>query len=200
MRFKGSWKLVVRALAVCAVAFALSLPEGNVASAQENGATDGWKLGGEVDALPYVLKGYYGSGFVGHDGWKFRYVVARSMAPSFLVTDGFKEKRTDAYALLSDRFIGSRRRRLEGLWVGGGAEYWRNRIRTETSSEFAHYQNYMLTVGAGYVWQISRHFYINPWAASHVVVANRRQISVSGKTYEQPVFTPEGSVKVGFIF
>jgi hypothetical protein len=157
-------------------------------------------MGSEVDALPYAMKGYYGSGFLGLDGWKLRGVVARSTTPSFLVTDGFKQKRTDAYALLGDRFIGPKRQQLEGLWLGGGVEYWRNRIRTESSPEFAHYQNYMLTVGSGYVWQVSRHVYIDPWSAGHLVIANRRHISVSGKTYDQPLFTPEGSVKIGFIF
>lgn len=184
-------------LAACALVLAFAAP---AARAEDPVCTSKWKLGSEVDVLPYALKGYYGSGFVARDGWKYRAVVARSTTPSFLVSDGFKEKRTDAYALLADRFIGPRRQKLAGPWVGGGAEYWRNRIRTEASPEFAHYQNYMLTVGAGYVWPISRHVYINPWAAGHLVVANRRSIPVSGKTYNQPVFTPEGSVKIGFIF
>jgi len=187
-------------VAVCIVVLALGLPIGSVAGAQEKVCRNGWKLGGEVDVLPYAMKGYYGSGFIGRDGWKFRPVVARSTTPSFMVTDGFKEKRTDAYALLADRFLGAKQKDLQGFWVGGGAEYWRNRIRTEESPEFAHYQNFMLTAGGGYVWRLSRHFYINPWAASHFVVANRRNIAVSGKMYEQPVFTPEGSVKFGFIF
>ncbi len=61
-------------------------------------------------------------------------------------------------------------------------------------------QNYMLTAGGGYVWKFSRHFYLNPWVGSHFVVANRRDIPVSGKIYQQPVFTPEASIKLGFTF
>ena len=194
----GKWSM--QGVAACVLALALGWPASSLAGAQEKANTDGWKLGSEVDVLPYAMKGYYGSGFMGRDGWKYRYVVARSTTPSFMVSDGFKEKRTDAYALLTDRFLGAKRQQLQGFWVGGGAEYWRNRIRTEAAPEFTHYQNYMLTAGGGYVWQLSRHFYINPWVAGHFVVANSRKISVSGKSYEQPVFTPEGSVKIGFTF
>ena len=200
MRFIGIGNKAALLVGACAVAVILGLSTGYAAEAQEKAGCGGWKLGSELDVLPYAMGGYYGSGFMGRDGWKFRYVIARSPNPSFLVTNGFKDKRTDAYALLADRFIGAGRRNLEGFWIGGGGEYWRNRIRTDTSPVYAHYQNYMLTAGGGCAWKFSRHFYLNPWVGSHFVVANRRDIPVSGKIYQQPVFTPEASIKLGFTF
>ena len=125
---------------------------------------------------------------------------ARSTTPSFLVTDGFTDKRTDAVAVLSDRFFGRRGRNLEGFWIGGGAEHWRTRIRTEQSPEFAHYNDFVLTTGGGYVWKFSRHLYLNPWLGGHFAVAGDRTIQVSGKPYKQPIFTPEVSVKFGLTF
>lgn len=184
------------ALQAWTVCFVLALGAG----AQEKAETGRWKLGSELDVVPYATGGYYGSGFMGRSGWKFRYVVARTEVPSFLVTDGFRDKRTDAYALLTDRFVGPKRTSLQGLWIGGGAEYWRNRIRTSDSDDYAHYQNYMLTAGGGYVWRLSRHLYVNPWTGGHITAANRREIPVAGKTYKQPEFTPEASVKVGIAF
>jgi hypothetical protein len=159
-----------------------------------------WAFGSEIDALPFAMKGYYGSVFVGRNGWKLRAVAARSTTPSFMVTDGFKDKRTDACALLADRFIGARREKLEGLWVGGGGEYWRSRIRTDASPVYTDYHNVMLTAGSGYVWKLSRHFYLNPWTAGHFAAAGKRDIVVSGKSYKQPVITPEGSIKIGITF
>jgi hypothetical protein len=159
-----------------------------------------WSYGGEIDALPFLMRGYYGSGFVARDGWKLRVVAARSTMPSFMISDGFRDKRADAYALLADRFVGARRQKLEGAWIGGGGEYWRNRIRTKNAPAYATYHDFMLTVGGGYVWKFSRHFYLNPWAAGHLAVDGERNIPVSGKTYKQPVFTPEGSIKLGFTF
>lgn len=163
-------------------------------------ASPTWKFGTEIDALPYVMNGYYASGFVARDAWRFRGVAARSQAPSFLVTDGFEKKRTDAYALLMDRFVGRKRNRLEGLWIGGGAELWRSRIRQDGTTDFTRYNNTVVTTGGGYVWKLFNHFYVNPWSAVHAVVGGDRRINVSGKTYEQPRFTPELSVKFGIVF
>jgi hypothetical protein len=159
-----------------------------------------WSLGSEIDVIPYATGGFYGSGFWGRDGWKFRSIVARTNIPSFLVSEGYKDKRTDAYALISDRFFGARRSKLEGLWIGGGAEYWRSRIRTDSSPAFTKYQNYVATAGSGYVWKVSRHLYLNPWTGGHFVIAGTRDISVGGTVYKQPLFTPEASVKIGISF
>jgi hypothetical protein len=159
-----------------------------------------WRFGSEVDLLPYINKGYYGSAFAGRDGWRFRVVAARSTMPSFLVKDGFRDKRSDAYAALVDRFFGNKKDRLEGFWIGGGVEDWRSRIRTESATSYAHYNNVMLTAGAGYVWKFSSHFYLNPWVAGHFAMGGARDIAVAGKTYTQPAFTPEASVKLGFMF
>jgi len=90
-----------------------------------------WRVGTEVDALPFASSGYYGSLFAAREGWKVRAVAARSDIPSFMVSDGFRDKSTDAYALLADRFVGCKRYQLQGLWVGGGVEQWRNRIRRD---------------------------------------------------------------------
>jgi hypothetical protein len=166
----------------------------------ETTASPSWKFGTEIDVLPYVMSGYYASAFVARDGWRFRGVAARSSTPSFLVTDGFEKKRTDAYALLVDRFVGQKRNRLQGLWIGGGAELWRSRIRQDGGTAFTRYNDTVLTAGSGYIWKLSNHFYVNPWSAMHVVVAGDRKINVSGKNYEQPRFTPELSVKFGIVF
>lgn len=200
MKFSTIKTTTTRMLAGAAVALALGLPACYAADAAAQDGPGVLKFGSEIDALPYATKGHYGSAFAGRNGWRFRGVAARNTTPSFLVTDGFKEKRTDAYAFLVDRFFESKSQELRGFWIGGGGEYWRNRIRTEESPEFARYNNFVLTVGGGYVWKFSQHFHLNPWAGGHFVVAGERRIQVSGKTYEQPVFTPEVSVKVGFTF
>ena len=63
-----------------------------------------------------------------------------------------------------------------------------------------YYNNFLLTGGVGYVYKLSNHFYVNPWGAVHTVVAGDRKINVSGRSYTQPIATPEASVKLGLIF
>ncbi len=189
--------------AVVAMTFSTSFSLAQISSAvskDETAASPSWKFGSEIDALPFVMSGYYASGFVARDAWRFRGVAARSQAPSFLVTDGFEKKRTDAYALLVDRFVGRKRNGLQGLWIGGGAELWRSRIRQDGTTDFTRYNNTVITAGGGYVWKLSNHFYVNPWSAVHAVVGGDRRINVSGKNCEQPRFTPELSVKFGIVF
>lgn len=200
MSFKKIHRRSTRILASAAVVLALFLPACYAQEVQGESGSGAWKFGSEIDALPFATKGYYGSAFVGRDGWRLRGVAARSAMPSFMVSEGFRDKRTDAYAVLVDRFFGSKRQRFEGFWIGGGGEYWRNRIRTEDSPEYSRYNNFILTAGGGYVWRFSRHFYLNPWAGGHFVAGGSRKIPVSGKTYEQRVFTPEASIKFGIIF
>ncbi len=159
-----------------------------------------WRFGTELDVLPFATKGYYGSFFAARDAWRIRGVAARSSVPGFMVKEGFNDKRTDAYAFLVDRFLGRKRVLQQGWWLGGGVEVWKNRIRAEGYSEYTHYNNLMLTAGGGYVWRISRHFYINPWAGAHFAVAGEMAPVVSGQTYKQGRFVPEASVKVGFDF
>ncbi len=200
MTVKTLLKTTARVLAGAGVGLVLCVSSASADDVANRAGPAVWTFGSEMDVLPYATKGYYGSAFAGWRGWRLRAVAARSTMPSFLVTNGFEGKRTDAYALLVDRFFGARRERLEGFWIGGGGEYWRNRIRTEASPQLAHYGSFALTAGGGYAWKVSRHVYVNPWAGGHFVASGERKIQVSGKTYEQPIFTPEVSVKVGFIF
>ena len=192
-----------RLFALVALLFSSFVATAQTTSVSSGGDTDAsrkWRFGTEIDVLPYVMNGYYASAFTAHSGWRFRGVVARSDAPSFLVASGFDKKRTDAYALLVDRFIGKKKDRVEGFWGGGGVELWRNRIQQNGASDFTRYNNTVLTAGGGYVWKISHHVYLNPWSAVHVVAAGERNINVSGRTYVQPRITPEASVKIGIVF
>lgn len=200
MNFKMIRISAGRILATLLLGASLGFSNGMAAEPDRPSTPRSWKFGSEMDILPFVSKGYYGSVFAARDGWKFRVVAAQSGTPSFLVAQGFNDKQTRAVALLADRFFGPRRQHLEGFWLGGGTELWRSRIRCEDHQESAYYNNLLLTAGGGYVYRFSRRLYLNPWAGGHFVVAGRRNIPVSGKSYHQPLFTPEVSVKFGISF
>lgn len=187
-------------LALAAAATFSMIPSASAADPTTVEGAPAWRFGTELDALPYATGGYYGSFVAARGAQRIRGVVARSTVPGFMVKEGFEEKRTDAFALLVDQFLGAKRKRQEGFWVGGGVELWRNRIQREGYSEKASYNNVMLTVGGGYVWKFSRHFYLNPWAGVHFAVAGARSVNVAGGVYEQPRFTPEASIKIGYVF
>lgn len=158
------------------------------------------RIGTEFDVLPYATGGAYGSLIVGRGAWRVRGVVSRVNMPEAFVADGFSDQRTDAIALLADRFIGAGSGEARGFWVGGGVEYWQNRVRRDGSEAYTAYNNTMLTAGGGYVWHLTRHVYLNPWAAAHASIAGDREVDVSGAAFTPRRFTAEASLKLGIVF
>lgn len=194
--FIRSYSLVVLVVA----STGLCMTGARAAEPGTTGMPTAWTFAAEADILPYATGGYYGSFIAGHQAWRVRAVAARANVPGFMLKEGFADKRTDAYAILADRFVGPKRVQHEGFWIGGGAEIWRNRIRQEGGDTYAKYSNLMLTAGGGYLWRFSPRFYLNPWSGVHFAAGGKREIDVAGRTYQQPRVVPEASVKIGFIF
>ncbi len=153
--------------------------------------------GFELDLLPYVSGGYYASGWIGHDRIRVRPVVAKTTLPSFAVQDGFTNADLEAYAAIVDYFP---RGGLRGFWVGAGVEYWKNSIENEGNGGTAKWNNTVATVGAGYVWRVAGSFYLNPWAAGHLLVGGPTSVDAGGALYSPRRFTPEVSIKLGWRF
>lgn len=154
-------------------------------------------IGVELDALPYITGGYYGSLWVGHNQMRYRAVVASVTTPDFMVKEGFTNNEIQAYAFIVDYFFNPN---FEKWWIGAGMEYWDGSIQTDAEQETATYSQTVFTVGGGYVWKFHKNFYLNPWAAFHVRVAGDREVSVDDKVYEPSAFTPEASLKLGWYF
>lgn len=163
------------------------------ATSQSRGVT----VGVEVDILPYILSGYYGSVWAGRAPWRARAVVSRSTLPSFLVQDGFEDHRVDVVAALVDHFF---QPDFRGFWLGAGAEYWNNDVRNKADGQSASWNNLVATAGGGYVWKFHGNFYLNPWGAGHLVIGGDTKIPVGAETYEPRRFTGEVSLKVGWHF
>ena len=153
--------------------------------------------GFELDMLPYVSGGYYVSGWIGHDRIRVRPVITKTTLPDFAVQDGFENANLDVYAVIVDYFP---RGGFRGFWAGAGVEFWKNAIENEGNGGTAEWDNTVATIGAGYVWKFAGNFYLNPWAAGHLVVAGPTSVDAGGATYSPKRFTPEVSVKLGWHF
>lgn len=156
--------------------------------------------GFELDALPYLTGGYYGSFWYGIDGWRVRAVVSHVAIPSFAVKEGFDNAENNAAALIVDRFYGNSGHNFVGPWIGGGIERWDNTIGREGKRGVSRYSTTMATIGGGYVWAIGRGFTINPWAACHYALAGYDVIDVAGVAYKPDRFLYEASLKIGYSF
>lgn len=172
-------------------------PAEETKEAKETMGTKETTVGVELDALPYLSGGWYGSAWVGRGRVRIRPVVASTELPSFLVEEGFSDAKVEACALIVDWFF---RDGFRGFWVGAGAEHWKNGVTNAANGVRAEWNNTVATVGGGYVWKISGNLYVNPWVAGHLVVGGPTSVTAGGATYHPKRFSPEASVKLGWHF
>jgi hypothetical protein len=154
-------------------------------------------VGFELDALPYITGGYYGSAWVGHNKLRYRAVVAKINTPDFAVPDGFTNNELQAYATIVDYFF---KPDFEKWWVGSGIEYWKGKIQSDLQVSTESYDQTVFTLGGGYVWKFYKNFYLNPWAAVHLRIAGDKKVLVDGEEFKPAFFTPEASLKIGWHF
>jgi hypothetical protein len=151
--------------------------------------------GVELDALPFITGGYYGSCWYGIDHVRFRGVITQTTIPEFVVPAGFKNNRLNVAAFIVDYFP---RQNLQGWWIGSGLELWNATIEHDKEQGASSYSNTIFTVGGGFVWTFYKNFYLNPWTAVHLLVAGNRHVPVGSTIYDPPLFTAEVSIKVGW--
>lgn len=155
------------------------------------------KVGLEIDALPYITGGYYGSVWAGLGRLRIRGVYSKVYQPKFVLPDGFKENKLSAYTVLADYFFDDN---FRGPWAGAGFEYWKNNVKTNDGRAEGAFNTYVFTLGGGYVWYFSRHFYLNPWFAGHLRLDNNSNVRFGEAVYKTPRILGEASLKIGFAF
>jgi hypothetical protein len=153
--------------------------------------------GVEADVLPYVTGGYYMSVWGGYRHVRYRVILTDVNTPQFMLPAGFTNNQIEVYALITDWFF---QRGFRGFWIGTGVEWWKGQIDTRDKSARGHYDTYMYTIGGGYVWNIYRNFYINPWAGGHLQIGGDGKVHVGTEVFSPPLLTPEMSLKLGWHF
>ncbi|MGZ3863893.1 MAG: hypothetical protein ACXVPN_06015 [Bacteroidia bacterium] len=163
-----------------------------ISQSEEGKAT----LGVEQDVLPYVLKGYIGTLWMGFDNYRYRVSYAQAATPSFTHGKGISKDVVNALGLSFEFF---RNKDFKGLWFGPGLGYWSNNIITAGGDKISN-QSVVFSLGGGYNYFLNKFLYISPWVALHTRVSGTQSIYVSDHTYNPAIFTPEVSFKIGVKF
>jgi len=116
--------------------------------------------------------------------------------PDFLLEEDFNRNTLNVYAIVLDYFF---KPAYKGFWIASGFEFWDGEIENK-QSEVAAYDEWIYTVGGGYVWKFWDNLYLNPWIAGHLRVGGNQEVQVGNDTFKTAVFTPEISVKIGWHF
>ena len=156
----------------------------------------GISLGTEVDLLPYASGGYYLSGVLGFNHYNLRLITTNTTIPGFATPKGFKDWDLEVTALILDYFPGENR---EGFWFGGGFELWDSDIKNKDTGETGAFSQKILTVGCGYVYKFTDHWYINPWTALHYNLS-AQNVAIGSSNLKLPDLMYEASVKLGYKF
>jgi hypothetical protein len=155
-----------------------------------------WTFGTEFDLVPFLNDGYYVSAIAGKGRLRGRLVSAHLTVPAFATDDAFEDNDLSVVAGILDVYF---KDGFSGWWLGPGFEGWEGDVTEKASGLRQSYQTTIFTVGGGYTWKFSRHFYLNPWAAVHFPIGGDREISFTSSDFEiKP--TPEASVKLGIEF
>lgn len=167
------------------------------AQSSEDSVKSKISIGVEADVLPYITGGYYGSAWVSYNHWRYRAVVTNVTTPAFMIKDGFTNNKMMVYTLLVDYFF---KPSVEKWWIGGGVEYWNAQIQSDLKLSTSGYDNYVATIGGGYVWKFYNNLYLNPWAALHARIGGDKTVLIDGKEFKPAAFIPEASLKIGWYF
>src|SRR5581483_10695828 len=112
------------------ILFIFYLFSGNCLAQTSNEEANKTTLGVEQDALPYVLKGYIGTLWMGFDNYRYRISYAQAATPAFTHGKGISKDVVNALGLSFEFF---KNKNFKGLWFGPGLGYWSNNITTALS-------------------------------------------------------------------
>lgn len=154
-----------------------------------------WSFGVEQDVLPYITGGYFIAAWGGQNQLRGRVLYVQAYKPDFLLPEGFSDLRIRSFAAVIDVFL---KPDWQGWWMGVGAVHWANRITYQPAS--ADFKQWLLNGSLGYHWKFCQRFYVSPWAGMHVRLTGDQPVSVGGQSYHSPLFNPEASFKLGWIF
>jgi hypothetical protein len=167
-----------------------------VAASGASAADPKWVFGTELDVVPFLNDGYYLSAIVGKGRLRGRIVRTELTTPGFATEDGFKDNDLEVWAGIVDIYF---KDDFKGWWFGPGLERWTGEVTEEASGARRGYETTILTLGGGYTWWFSKHFYLNPWAAVHIPIGGDRDVAFPSSSFSIDP-TPEASIKIGVLF
>ena len=125
-------------------------PESNV----RNGIT----IGLEQDVLPYLLRGFIVTGWMGRDYSRVRFSYAQVTSPSFFIPKTIFEDKVRAFGISYEFFF---KDEYKGWWVGPGVGYWTNYLKTSDGITFKN-ESVIFSLGGGYNYFLTSWLYVSP--------------------------------------
>jgi hypothetical protein len=166
------------------------------ASAQNKPSPKKLIIGIEQDVLPYLLKGFIGTVWLGQGNSRYRLSYAQATAPKFFIGEDLMSDKVKAVGLSYEYFF---KDDFKGLWLGPGLGFWQNNIVFNNGSQVKN-QSFILTLGSGYNMNLTNWLYVSPWVSVHTRLTGTSEIKSFYEFYKPAILTPEVSFKIGIKF
>lgn len=160
-------------------------------------------IGFTIDFLPTIMSATEGElGFSGQTWFvanhnRIRAVGAFFQLPETIVDNNkFENQNMKVAAIIYDYIFGEN---IDGFWLGTGVEFWFNDITEKEINESKSWNNFVYTIGGGYIYKFYKNFYIEPWCAAHLVI-NNDSITINSNKYQPKKIQGEISLKIGWHF
>jgi hypothetical protein len=178
------------------ILFLLLFSKNTTVFAQNNDTLKKLTIGIEQDVLPYLLKGFIGTVWLGKGNSRYRLSYAQATAPKFFIGKDLISDKVKAVGLSYEYFF---KDDFKGLWLGPGLGFWQNDVTFENGITTKN-KSFILTLGSGYNISLSNWLYVSPWVALHTRLTGTNEVNAFYQSYKPAILTPEVSFKVGVKF
>ena len=157
-------------------------------------------FGFESEMMTFINNGYHGSFWAGQNGLRARLVVAKATFPSSLTPAGFKNLTSYFYECEIDYFFSKRKNEFRGIWFALGFGYTLQEIESIATNNKASVNLFDLHTGIGYVIQVYKGLYINPWIGLDLHLNAPKEVNVGSQIWRPRMFDPVLGIKLGYSF
>lgn len=158
------------------------------------------KIGLESEIMTWINGGYHGSVWIGKNGHRARFVIAKATYPDYLNPEGFTNLTSTFFEIETDHFFGKKKTEFRGLWFAIGAGYTKQSITSKLSGIEETIHLFDIHTGVGYALSIYKRLYINPWIGIDLHVNAPKQVNVGSEIWEPRIVDPVLGAKIGYSF
>ena len=157
-----------------------------------------FSVGLQIDAVPYILRGYDIAGWVGKDKFRVLGYLQSLNTPEVLFRDGFENGEVEiSYGFAVDYFL---EKKFKGLWFSSGLGYWKGTIGHESEVATGEIENTFFSFGLGYSFLLAKGFYLSSKFSANVLISGDKEIRVGSRPFFLDDAIPDLAIEFGWFY
>lgn len=139
-----------------------------------------FSFGVQANIMPYILKGYNISSWIGKNNLRLKGNVYRLNIPQTLLDHGYQNGKIEAsYGLSVDYFLNNN---FQGIWFSLGFEYRQGSLEHALEADRGKFKKIIHSLEIGYNRYFTRNFYIGTTFAGNFLIDGDKNVRVGQRT------------------